>query len=110
MIGCSSHPPLTPEQREARELQRERIERAEAQESLRHRFAAYSTAELLIMRENMRSLYLAGNGTEATHNPAISKIWAKESIRQLEEINRIERELLRRFNLGDREADIHPKG
>lgn len=91
--------------RKADEERQAAEERRHAEEDLRHKFIRYSTAELKLMVSRYDELrQSSGRDLNLTLNPVARKIWGDSDTDNIERVIEIERELLRRWKRGDREA------
>ena len=109
LLGCQTTGE-TPEQREAsrtadHQRQAEHEQRIQA-DQLRNRFKRYTTAELRVMHARYAQLAGINTSKDAGLNPAASAIWGNPDRRNTEQLIEVERELLRRYKLGDTEAQL----
>jgi outer membrane biogenesis lipoprotein LolB len=106
--GCA-----TSEQKEAR--QQKKAERdadrslAEEQRRLLRDHARYSTGELLIMHRTYTEFLYGDTGESDSRtinlsNPLATRIWGTSKENTAKKLIKLERELLRRWNAGDKEA------
>jgi hypothetical protein len=90
--------------READEQKREAEERRHAEEDLRHKYARYTTAELKLMDTRYKELRIA-SGRDLNLNVGAQRLIFEDSDKEnAERVIEIERELLRRWKAGDKEA------
>jgi hypothetical protein len=105
--GCttptrSAEEQLRTTERQAAEARRAAVERQRAEEGLRRKFLRYSTGELKLMDARYRGLeHASGREVNVRVNSLISP---KADERNMQRVLEIERELLRRWKLGDAEA------
>lgn len=80
-------------------------QRREEEQKLREKFARYSTGELKLMDVRFKELrQSSGRDLNVTLNPAARRLWGDSDSENIKRLLEIERELLRRWKAGDKEA------
>jgi hypothetical protein len=91
-------------EREADEQKHAAEERRHTEEDLRHKYAKYSTAELKLMDTRYKELRTS-SGRDLNLNVGMQrKMFSDSDTENIERVLEIERELLRRWKAGDKEA------
>ena len=115
LAGCDSiDKTFHPDTRQMTQPERRRVldersaadEQRHAGEDLRNRFKRYSTGELHLMRSRYADLTGKTTSVDAGINPGASQIWGNADRKNTEKLIDIERELLRRWKLGDEDAHL----
>lgn len=101
VFGCASTPAEieSKKQREVDEIRQNELD------GLRRKFARYSTEELHLMRARYLGLaFKPSKDINISVDPLATAILGDSDTRQTKQVIDIERELLRRYNAGDKEA------